>query len=310
MRCILGLERGWNPYKSPPQLVAFIPHFPLFSFCKMEMGSLPQRSVAKPPSFLSVEIIEEQPRPSSELTQEVSPTIIQSPTSAFLEAPRVKRNKSTRSSKSLPTSTLCSSPNDDSDLGEDSFVTFDVPNRGVKEKLKHWQSGDPFYEQTELLKETENDAWEIAYALAREHDKGMCSAWREEIDKLMIFAGLFAATVVAFLVVSYQMLQPNPSVVQNQIYVSLYTTWVALYQAHLNGTTMVDIQFPSPPSSSVFQPSGSVLRMNAVWFLSLTLSLGTVLIGTICLQWIREYERDTRRGPRKASPYDRCGMTG
>lgn len=34
------------------------------------------------------------------------------------------------------------------------------------------------------------------------------------------------------------------------------------------------------------------MRINTVWFLSLTLALTTVLIGILCLQWLREFQRD------------------
>ena len=44
-----------------------------------------------------------------------------------------------------------------------------------------------------------------------------------------------------------------------------------------------------PPSFSI-QPSD--VRINIAWFLSLTLALTTVLIGTLCLQWLREFQRD------------------
>ncbi|TFK36505.1 hypothetical protein BDQ12DRAFT_699565 [Crucibulum laeve] len=39
-------------------------------------------------------------------------------------------------------------------------------------------------------------------------------------------------------------------------------------------------------------PDTSAIRVNIFWFLSLVLSLATVLIGTLCMQWLREYERD------------------
>ncbi|KAF9482267.1 hypothetical protein BDN70DRAFT_801991, partial [Pholiota conissans] len=38
-------------------------------------------------------------------------------------------------------------------------------------------------------------------------------------------------------------------------------------------------------------PSGSAIRVNILWFLSLVLSLSTVLVGIVSLQWIREYQR-------------------
>ena len=40
-----------------------------------------------------------------------------------------------------------------------------------------------------------------------------------------------------------------------------------------------------------FIPSASSVRINVFWFASLTLSLSAVLIGILCKQWLREYQR-------------------
>lgn len=36
-----------------------------------------------------------------------------------------------------------------------------------------------------------DDPWEAGYKIAREHDKEMCDAWREGVDKLLIFVSVF-----------------------------------------------------------------------------------------------------------------------
>jgi len=43
------------------------------------------------------------------------------------------------------------------------------------------------------------------------------------------------------------------------------------------------------PSSSSPKPTSSVIRINVFWFSSLSLSLTTVLLGTTCMKWLREY---------------------
>ncbi|KDR71745.1 hypothetical protein GALMADRAFT_253491 [Galerina marginata CBS 339.88] len=60
---------------------------------------------------------------------------------------------------------------------------------------------------------------------------------------------------------------------------------------------MAPFSFTNP----VFTPTHSSIRVNAFWFLSLVLSLTTVLVGIVTLQWLREYQsypglspRDTR----------------
>lgn len=40
-----------------------------------------------------------------------------------------------------------------------------------------------------------------------------------------------------------------------------------------------------------FKPTAEVVRINIFWFLSLIIALSTALIGILCKQWIREYQR-------------------
>lgn len=54
-----------------------------------------------------------------------------------------------------------------------------------------------------------------------------------------------------------------------------------------NGTGVIPA-FPDP-----FVVTAEVVRVNIFWFLSLTLSLATVLIGILCMQWLREYQRES-----------------
>ena len=41
-----------------------------------------------------------------------------------------------------------------------------------------------------------------------------------------------------------------------------------------------------------FTVTQAQIRINVVWFLSLTISLTIVLVGILCLQWLREFQRD------------------
>ncbi|KAF8875125.1 hypothetical protein BD779DRAFT_1450382, partial [Infundibulicybe gibba] len=49
-----------------------------------------------------------------------------------------------------------------------------------------------------------------------------------------------------------------------------------------------------------FTPSASSLRINALWFLSLTFGLTAGLVGIICKQWIRHYQQDISKPPKEA----------
>ncbi|KAF9562891.1 hypothetical protein CPC08DRAFT_706408 [Agrocybe pediades] len=158
-----------------------------------------------------------------------------------------------------------------------------------------WKVGDDFNFPIVAPK---GGHWQVAYNFTRKEDQAMCAIWKEDIDKLLVFAGLFAATVVAFLIVSYQLLQPAAGDMRNAMQATLLT----LLKEPNNGVDRNALLEAVDASlqADKFSPPPSVLRMNVAWFLSMTLSLSTVLVGTVCLQWIREYQRETRLGPKQA----------
>uniref|UniRef100_A0A0W0G9E2 DUF6535 domain-containing protein n=1 Tax=Moniliophthora roreri TaxID=221103 RepID=A0A0W0G9E2_MONRR len=124
----------------------------------------------------------------------------------------------------------------------------------------------------------DGDCWKECLKRVDKHDEERCRGWREDIDTLLVFAGLFSAVVTAFSVESYQWLDDGPDDATAHI---LY-----IIAASLNTTGL------SVPEPEEFVPSASAVRINAYWFLSLTLSLTAVLVGILCKQWIREHRRD------------------
>ncbi|TFK36508.1 hypothetical protein BDQ12DRAFT_242723 [Crucibulum laeve] len=149
-----------------------------------------------------------------------------------------------------------------------------------------WTCDDPY--QFPVAPDVE-DPWKTCHELVSNFDRDMCDAWTDEIEKLLIFAGLFSAAVTAFVVDSYKNLQEAPDA--QDIMVQLLTRITAQLDI-INGynTTAVVASWPLTFTNNI--PTGSVVRINIFWFLSLVLSLATVLIGTLCLQWLREYQRD------------------
>ncbi|TFK66746.1 hypothetical protein BDN72DRAFT_771583, partial [Pluteus cervinus] len=70
--------------------------------------------------------------------------------------------------------------------------------------------------------------WQQCYQRVKEYDDDMCKVWKDEIDKLLIFAGLFSAAVTAFIVESYQWLDttgdPTSQLLAQFISIQLNTT--------------------------------------------------------------------------------------
>ncbi|KAF9550441.1 hypothetical protein CPC08DRAFT_647901, partial [Agrocybe pediades] len=114
-------------------------------------------------------------------------------------------------------------------------------------------------------------------------EREQCDAWKEEVQNLLIFAGLFSAVVTAFVIESYKSLQVDPQ----DTMVSLLSNILVRLE---NGTATAT-PTPNLPSGQVpFVPDKSAERINSFWFISLVLSLATALIGIISLQWLREYQ--------------------
>ncbi|KIL59450.1 hypothetical protein M378DRAFT_1005918 [Amanita muscaria Koide BX008] len=124
-------------------------------------------------------------------------------------------------------------------------------------------------------------------------DKGRCEAWRDEVDKLLIFAGLFSAVVTGFTIEAYKMLHADPSTATVQL--------VAIVAQQMSNGTSTDAtqQAISSVISGMqnFRPEPYAIRVNILWFLSLSLALATAIIGILCMQWLREYQRDSGLSP-------------
>ncbi|KAI0635581.1 hypothetical protein C8Q77DRAFT_578350 [Trametes polyzona] len=129
-------------------------------------------------------------------------------------------------------------------------------------------------------------SWSDYASSMRKYDEAMVRGWKEEIDTLLVFAGLFSAVVTAFNIEAYHLLQDDSSgatlLVLQQIAQQLATP-------PATGSNTTASEPASPPSSTAFRPSGQSIRINTLWFSSLVFSLFSALIGIMVKQWTREY---------------------
>ncbi|KAF8867755.1 hypothetical protein BD779DRAFT_934082 [Infundibulicybe gibba] len=153
-------------------------------------------------------------------------------------------------------------------------ASYAVKSEDQPPSARIWRSGQPPHHK---LPESGNH-WKECKDRADQFDKDLWVEWNSEIDSLPTFAGLFSAVVTAFTIESYKWLQPNPQDMSNQILLNI--------SAQL-GNHNITTSAPPP-----FSPSASSIRINIVWFLSLSLSLGVGLFGIVCKQWLRRYKRD------------------
>ncbi|GJE93820.1 hypothetical protein PsYK624_099830 [Phanerochaete sordida] len=124
------------------------------------------------------------------------------------------------------------------------------------------------------------------------YDEGKKKGAVEDIDTLLVFAGLFSAILTAFVVQTYPMLQPNSSDTTNQLLIMnnqllLYGLTAPIPLPHgrippsLNASAALATQSSTAPASA--------RSINILFFFSLVLSLAAALFGISAKQWLREF---------------------
>ncbi|KAK0465686.1 hypothetical protein IW261DRAFT_1315486, partial [Armillaria novae-zelandiae] len=122
--------------------------------------------------------------------------------------------------------------------------------------------------------------WSIYLDEAADFDANMLAEWRDTIDVLLVFAGLFSAVLTTFVVQTSQSMKPD----YNQA--SAFLFFQILNATMLNGT---QFSIPSSATAFNFSPRRSDEWLNSLWFVSLTLSLITALVAVLVKQWLQQY---------------------
>jgi hypothetical protein len=139
--------------------------------------------------------------------------------------------------------------------------------------------------------------------MATEEDKKMAENWKADADDILIFVrlsllissftptqwsqtGLFSAAVASLISVSIQDLRQNPQDTSNFYLANIYQTLVDPDRSN--------ISTPLPVSPPPFSPPNYAVWVNALWFLSLVISLTCALLATLLQQWARRYLKITQ----------------
>ena len=109
--------------------------------------------------------------------------------------------------------------------------------------------------------------------------------------------GLFSAVVATMLSVSIQDLKPNPQETS-----AFYLEKMYQLQANPNASRPSNTSDVATPPT--FSPPLSVVAVNALWFLSLVMSLTCAMLATFAQQWARRYITFTQ--PARCSPHKRA----
>ncbi|VDC00616.1 unnamed protein product [Peniophora sp. CBMAI 1063] len=116
----------------------------------------------------------------------------------------------------------------------------------------------------------------------KDGDDARTKDWDGNTGSILTFTGLFAATVAAFLIESYQKLSPDSG-----------DQTVALLNQLLLATTNSSSGIPGEPTpAEPFRAAVPIVLVNALWFCSLMTALACALLATLVQQWSRDYVRD------------------
>ncbi|KAF9022825.1 hypothetical protein BDZ89DRAFT_913688, partial [Hymenopellis radicata] len=131
------------------------------------------------------------------------------------------------------------------------------------------------------------DHWEACNGLVDRYDNALCEGWNDDINTLLVFVGLFSAAVTAFTIESSKRLEQDPADTTNQLLLHI--------------SRQLANQVTTPASLPLdYSASSSDRRVNIFWFLSLLVALMTALLGILCKQWLREYQKDIAMSPRQS----------
>ncbi|KAL1715807.1 hypothetical protein EV715DRAFT_275500 [Schizophyllum commune] len=151
------------------------------------------------------------------------------------------------------------------------------------------------YEQDEYGKEQGSSArfWRVFLDESQVYDTELIEGWRDTLDVLLVFAGLFSAVVTTFVVQTSTALQADFA----HISVSIMLELVAIQRAWASGLPVDEVPRSALSIDSV-TASSLDYWCNGFWFVSLALSLSTALMAVLVKQWIQAYSKNTFGTPR------------
>ncbi|KAF8643448.1 hypothetical protein AX16_009004 [Volvariella volvacea WC 439] len=146
---------------------------------------------------------------------------------------------------------------------------------------------DPPKRQRSKTQPANDDTWNSLYESIEQYDGEMLRKLTEEIQNILIYTGLFAATMTAFTIESYKWLESDPADTTAKM-----LTQISLQLANLSDPTTYSSVLADSLSFDPVPAKSYAYSINTLWFASLSLTLFAAFISVLHLQWLREYRKD------------------
>ncbi|KAG8779743.1 hypothetical protein FRC12_023871 [Ceratobasidium sp. 428] len=126
--------------------------------------------------------------------------------------------------------------------------------------------------------------WKTYLQEASRWDADLVDGWHRSLDLILIFAALFSAISTAFVIESSKSLQPDPAVTSANTLTTISRTLFLI----ANNQPGFSLNLIAPEPESFVAPISAVC-VNALWFLSLSLSVSVSLVAMLAKEWTRGY---------------------
>ncbi|KAI9443588.1 hypothetical protein H4582DRAFT_1208323 [Lactarius indigo] len=110
--------------------------------------------------------------------------------------------------------------------------------------------------------------WSVYVEEAESHDKALIGTWKDDMEGIIIFAGLYSSAYYSQ---------------QSVVLLAQISAQLAVSGSPPPATISLPTPFPD------FHVTPSDVRVNVFWFMSLVFSLTAALAATIVQQWVRDY---------------------
>ncbi|EKM51380.1 uncharacterized protein PHACADRAFT_76728, partial [Phanerochaete carnosa HHB-10118-sp] len=128
--------------------------------------------------------------------------------------------------------------------------------------------------------------WSDMQTTVREFDTEKVKASKEDIDALLLFAGLYSAVLAAFSVFSIGFLLPDRGAETVVLLRELVSQGAASAGQAVRRTRRLP---PAVTDDSDFVAPTWAVRVNILWFASLVISMATASYAIMVKQWLTEY---------------------
>ncbi|KAF8813221.1 hypothetical protein BYT27DRAFT_7207111, partial [Phlegmacium glaucopus] len=125
--------------------------------------------------------------------------------------------------------------------------------------------------------------WSMYNKEAESYDRALMETWKDDMNSLIIFAGLFSGVLTAFLIDTSKRLKVDPTIQTNALLSQSVVLLAQISQQLGSNGSQTTISLPQPLEP--FRVTSSNLRVNIFWFMSLGFSITAALGATLVQQW-------------------------